>query len=103
NVFPSQIETVLLNNGYEANYQLTVDRKNNSDTIACDVEWLESDPPKDVMDKIEREGKLVARLKSMLGIVVKVKLVEPKSIPRSEGKAVRIIDKRNLFEESTLK
>ena len=103
NVFPSQIETVLLNNGYEANYQLTVDRKNNSDTIACDVEWLESNPPKDVMDKIEREGKLVARLKSMLGIVVKVKLVEPKSIPRSEGKAVRIIDKRNLFEENTLK
>ena len=103
NVFPSQIETVLLNNGYEANYQLTVDRKNNSDTIACDVEWLESNPPKDVMDKIEREGKLVARLKSMLGIVVKVKLVEPRSIPRSEGKAVRIIDKRNLFEENTLK
>ncbi|MBQ9603786.1 MAG: AMP-binding protein, partial [Firmicutes bacterium] len=103
NVFPSQIETVLLNNGYEANYQLIVDRKNNSDTIACDVEWLENNPPKDVMDKIEREGKLVARLKSMLGIVVKVKLVEPKSIPRSEGKAVRIIDKRNLFEENTLK
>lgn len=103
NVFPSQIETVLLANGYEANYQLIVDRKNNSDTIACDVEWLPENPPKDVMDKIEREGQLIAKLKSMLGIAVKVKLVEPKTIPRSEGKAVRIIDKRNLFEENTLK
>ncbi len=103
NVFPSQIETVLLNNGYEANYQLVVDRKNNSDTIACDVEWLPDNPPKDIQDKTEREYFLVGKLKSMLGIAVKVKLVEPKSIPRSEGKAVRIIDKRDLFEESALK
>ncbi|MDD5949800.1 MAG: phenylacetate--CoA ligase, partial [Lachnospiraceae bacterium] len=50
NVFPSQIETVLLNDGYEANYQLVVDRVNNSDTIACDVEWLPGNPPKDAID-----------------------------------------------------
>lgn len=103
NVFPSQIETVLLNDGYEANYQLVVDRVGNSDTIACDVEWLPANPPADDADKAAREKKLVADLKSMLGIVVKVTLVEPKTIPRSEGKAVRVIDKRGLYEENNLK
>ncbi len=103
NVFPSQIETVLLNKGYEANYQLTVDRVGNSDTIDCDVEWLPEDAPKDDADKAAREKKLVSALKSMLGIVVGVHLVEPKTVPRSEGKAVRIIDKRSLYEESQFK
>lgn len=102
NVFPSQIETVLLNDGYEANYQLVVDRVNNSDTIACDVEWLPGNPPKDAIDKTSREKKLVAHLKSMLGIAVDVSLVAPKSIPRSEGKAVRVVDNRKLFEESKI-
>lgn len=102
NVFPSQIETVLLNNGYEANYQLVVDRVNNSDTISCDVEWLPENPPEGDADKAVREKKLVSSLKSMLGIGVNVHLVEPKTIPRSEGKAVRVIDKRNLFEESNI-
>lgn len=100
NVFPSQIETVLLNKGYEANYQLTVDRVGNNDTIACDIEWLPDNPPADDADKGAREKKLVSALKSMLGIVVEVHLVAPKTIPRSEGKAVRVIDKRALFEES---
>lgn len=100
NVFPSQIETVLLNKGYEANYQLTVDRVGNNDTIACDIEWLPDNPPADDADKAAREKKLVSALKSMLGIVVEVHLVAPKTIPRSEGKAVRVIDKRSLFEES---
>ena len=103
NVFPSQIETVLLNKGYEANYQLTVDRVGNSDTIDCDVEWLPNDAPVDDADKAAREKKLVSALKSMLGIVVGVHLVAPKTVPRSEGKAVRIIDKRALFEESQFK
>lgn len=103
NVFPSQIETVLLNKGYEANYQLTVDRIGNNDTIACDVEWLPDNPPADDVDRAAREKKLVSALKSMLGIVVEVHLVAPKTIPRSEGKAVRVIDKRALFEESQFK
>lgn len=103
NVFPSQIETVLLNKGYEANYQLTVDRVGNSDTIDCDVEWLPDNAPVDDADKAAREKKLVSALKSMLGIVVGVHLVEPKTVPRSEGKAVRIIDKRSLYEESQFK
>ncbi|MCR5587563.1 MAG: phenylacetate--CoA ligase [Lachnospiraceae bacterium] len=102
NVFPSQIETVLLNDGYEANYRLVVDRVGNSDTIAVDVEWLPSNPPKDKDEKRARESKLFGHLKSMLGIAVEVSLVAPKSIPRSEGKAVRIVDNRNLYEESTL-
>ena len=103
NVFPSQIEQVLLQDGYEANYQLIVDRVGNGDTIECSVEWLPENPPKDDADKAAREKKLVADLKSMLGIVVKTTLVEPKTIPRSEGKAVRVVDKRNLFEGSNLK
>ena len=103
NVFPSQIETVLLNKGYEVNYQLTVDRVGNSDTIDCDVEWLPDNPPTDDADKAAREKKLVSALKSMLGIIVGVHLVEPKTVPRSEGKAVRIIDKRSLYEESQFK
>lgn len=103
NVFPSQIETVLLNKGYEANYQLVVDRIHNSDTISCDVEWLPDNPPADATDKAAREKKLVAALKSMLGIAVEVHLVAPKTVPRSEGKAVRVIDNRALFEESQFK
>lgn len=103
NVFPSQIETVLLNKGYEANYQLVVDRVGNSDTISCDVEWLPDTPPADDADKAAKEKKLVSALKSMLGIAVDVHLVAPKTIPRSEGKAVRVIDKRSLFEESQFK
>lgn len=98
NVFPSQIETVLLNEGYPANYELIVDRVNNSDTIEVNVE-MSLDMFNDLkVSDAEREKKLVAALKVMLGIKVDVKLLPPKSIARSEGKAVRIIDKRNLFK-----
>lgn len=98
NVFPSQIETVLLNEGYPANYELIVDRVHNSDTIEVKVEMSQ-----EMFDDLEitiaqREKKLVASLKSMLGIGVDVKLVAPKTITRSEGKAVRVIDKRNLYQ-----
>lgn len=98
NVFPSQIETVLMNEGYPANYELIVDRVNNSDTIEVNVE-MSLDMFNDLkVSDAEREKKLVAALKVMLGIKVDVKLLPPKSIARSEGKAVRIIDKRNLFK-----
>ncbi|MBE5997840.1 MAG: phenylacetate--CoA ligase [Lachnospiraceae bacterium] len=97
NVFPSQIETVLMNRGYAANYQIIVDRENNSDTIEVRVEMT----PEMFSDELStinaNEKELVADLKSMLGILAKVKLVQPKSIQRSEGKAVRVIDKRNLY------
>jgi len=97
NVFPSQIEAVLMELGYPSNYQIIVDRVNNVDTFDINVEM----PPEkfsDVVSKVTAmEKELVAALKSMLGIVAKVHLMAPKSIQRSEGKAVRVVDKRKLF------
>lgn len=96
NVFPSQIETVLINYGYPANYQLIVDRVRNSDTLDIEVEMTNEMFSDALGDIARREKELVAALKSMLGINAGVKLVAPRSIARSEGKAVRIIDKRKL-------
>ncbi len=98
NVFPSQIETVLIEQGYAPNYQIEVDRVNNSDTLDINVEMTAeqfSDTVKGIQDK-ERE--LVNAIKTILGITPKVHLVSPKSIVRSEGKAVRVIDKRKLHD-----
>ena len=96
NVFPSQIETVLLQQGYPANYQIIVDRVNNSDTFEVMVE-MAPEMFSDSLAKISTmEKELVAALKAMLGIAAKVKLVAPKTITRSEGKAVRVIDKRKI-------
>ena len=97
NVFPSQIETVLLNQGYPANYQIIVDRVNNGDTIEVQVEMTNEMFSDNLSIVAEKEKELVAGLKAMLGIYAKVKLVNPKTIARSEGKAVRVIDKRNLY------
>lgn len=96
NVYPSQIEEVLIKQGMPANYQLIVDRVNNSDTMEVRVE-MTPEMFSDTVSSIEKKEKdIVASLKSMLGIYAKVKLVEPKSITRSEGKAVRIIDNRKI-------
>ncbi|MBQ9963608.1 MAG: phenylacetate--CoA ligase, partial [Clostridia bacterium] len=96
NVFPSQIETVLMQQGYAANYQIIVDRVNNTDTFEIVVE-MNADMFSDSLAKIaEAEKALVGALKAMLGISAKVKLVAPKSIARSEGKAVRVVDKRKI-------
>ena len=96
NVFPSQIETVLMQQGYSANYQIIVDRVNNTDTFEIMVE-MNPEMFSDSLAKITKaEKSLVEALKSMLGISAKVKLVAPKSITRSEGKAVRVIDKRKI-------
>lgn len=97
NVFPSQIETVLLNSGMTPNYQIIVDRVNNSDTFDINVE-MSAEMFSDNLAKVsKKEKELVAALKAMLGIQAKVHLVSPKSITRSEGKAVRVIDKRKLY------
>ena len=94
NVFPSQIETVLLGCGFEANYQIIVDRVNYTDTFEIQVE-MTPETFSDEVRKIEkREREIDTKLKNMLGIAAKVKLVAPKSIARSEGKAVRVIDRR---------
>jgi phenylacetate-CoA ligase len=98
NVWPSQIESVLLNQGYQANYQIVVDRVDNRDSIEVQVELTPEMAKEADVPVAEREKKIVAGLKSMLGIAVNVSVVEPKSIVRSEGKAVRVIDKRNLYK-----
>ena len=96
NVFPSQIETVLMEQGYPANYQIIVDRVNHSDTFEVLVEMAPDKFSDSLADIAEQEKKLVAALKAMLGIYAKVRIVSPKSITRSEGKAVRVIDKRKI-------
>ncbi len=96
NVFPSQIEAVLIAQGYPPNYQIVVDRVNNSDTLEVLVEMSPELFSDSLSSVTEKEKKLVSELKSMLGIYAKVRLVDPKSITRSEGKAVRIIDRRKI-------
>ena len=96
NVFPSQIETVLINKGMPANYQIMVDRVNNTDTLDVEVEMTPEMFSDTVNHITAKEKELVDALRSMLGITAKVHLVAPKSITRSEGKAVRIIDKRKI-------
>ena len=98
NVFPSQIETVLLQQGYAPNYLIEVDRVNNSDTLDINVELSPEMFTDTVRDITAKEKKLAAAIKLMLGITPKVHLVAPKSITRSEGKAVRVIDKRKLID-----
>jgi phenylacetate-CoA ligase len=96
NVFPSQIETVLLKEGYTPNYQIVVDRVKNTDTFDIYVECS----PERFSDKVSvmqtSERELAIAMRAMLGINPKIHLVAPKTIERSEGKAVRVIDKRKL-------
>ncbi len=98
NVFPSQIETVLLQEGYQPNYQIIVDRAGNNDIFEVNVE-MNADQFDDTVGGITaREKALADAMKAILGINPKVHLVAPKSITRSEGKAVRVIDKRKLHD-----
>lgn len=92
NVFPSQIETVLINKGYSLNYQIEVDRVNNTDTLDINIEMK----PEQSESIPSEEKKLASAIKTMLGISPRVHLVPEKSITRSEGKAVRVVDKRKL-------
>ncbi len=97
NVFPSQIESVLLSLGNTAPYyQIIVDRKNNTDTFEIQVE-ISPEMFSDTVKSLEQQEKLIkAGVESTLGISADIKLVEPKTIQRTEGKAVRVIDKRKL-------
>ncbi len=98
NVFPSQIETVLIKEGYSSNYLIEVDRENNTDTLDIYVE-LNPDQFSDTVKGLTAAEKSLANaIKIMLGINPKVHLVAPKTITRSEGKAVRVIDKRKLHD-----
>ena len=99
NVFPSQIEEVLLKVSGEnitPNYQIIVGRENNTDTLDINVEMSEQMFSDDIRSVETLEKKIVSQLRSMLGIGAKVHLVNPKTIARSEGKAIRVIDKRKI-------
>lgn len=94
NVFPSQIETVLIKMGYSPNYQIVVDRIDNHDTLDVLVEMTVDAFTDTVTGISKKEKELEGELRSLLGIAAKVHLVAPESIARSEGKAKRVIDKR---------
>ncbi|MCF0122848.1 MAG: phenylacetate--CoA ligase [Ruminiclostridium sp.] len=99
NVFPTQIEEVLLKvsgSDITPNYQIIVGRENNTDTLDINVEMSEAMFSDDIRSVERVEKNIVTQLRSMLGIGAKVHLVNPKTITRSEGKAVRIIDNRKL-------
>ncbi len=98
NIFPSQIETVLIEQGYAPNYQILVDRVDNTDSIEVLVEINKESFSDTVRGLAERARALSNGLKDMLNISAKVTLLEPNTIPRSEGKAVRVIDKRRLHD-----
>ncbi|HLP05009.1 MAG TPA: hypothetical protein VK152_06240, partial [Paludibacter sp.] len=96
--FPSQIEQVLLEMGEtSAHYMLYVDREDNLDTLELKVEVEESKMPDTMRELQELSRKISHALNSAIGLSVKVTLVEPKTIARSEGKAVRVVDKRKLI------
>lgn len=95
NVFPTQIESVILEmEEFEPHYLLIVDRKNNLDTLEVHVEVRDGFYSDEIMKMVELKKKIAHRLQSVLGISADIKLVEPYSIKRSEGKAQRVIDKR---------
>lgn len=97
NVFPSQIESVILElPEFEPHYLLTVDRVNNTDTIELKVEVRQDCYSDEIKKMLELKKKLSVRLQSVLGLGVNVKLVEPRSIERSVGKAKRVVDNRRL-------
>ena len=99
NVFPSQIETVLVRTpGASPHYLLIVDRVNNSDTLEVKVEMTgEVFTSTDSLGEMQRLQKYIqSQIKSVVGIMTKVTIVPPKTLPRSEGKAKRVVDNRKL-------
>lgn len=97
NVFPSQVESVLLGLGMQPNYMIEVDRINNLDTLTIKIEMTPEMLASDTVKNLERIERTVAgAMQSTLNIAAKIRLVEPKSLPRSEGKAVRVIDNRKI-------
>lgn len=98
NVFPSQIEEVLMSVGGDItpNYQIVVDRVNNTDTFDVNVEMSEELFADDIKSIEKLEKHITSKLRDVLGITANVHLVNPKSIQRSEGKAKRVIDNRKI-------
>lgn len=98
NVFPSQIETVLINLGYTPNFQIIVDRVNNLDTFEIKVELTDENFDDSVTVLSRKEKEITESMRSLLGIGPKVTLVNPRSLERTEGKAHRVIDRRHLHD-----
>ncbi len=96
NVFPSQVEHVILSLGMEPNYQIVVDRVNNLDVMTVKIEMSDALFSDSVRHIEEQENRIKTAMQTTLGVSAKIKLVEPRSLPRSEGKAVRVIDNRNI-------
>ena len=97
NVFPSQVESVILSMAeFEPRYMIVVDRKNNLDTMQVQVEVRKNFFNDDIGQMFQMRKALADKLKSVISIKADVKLMEPGSIERSQGKSVRVIDKRNL-------
>ncbi len=97
NIFPSQVESVILGMPeFEPVYMLVVDRVNNLDTLQVQVEVRRDYFSDELGAMLQLRKRLADKLKSVLSISADVRLMEPNSIPRSEGKSVRVIDKRHL-------
>ena len=96
NVFPSQVEHVILSLGMEPNYQIVVERINNLDVMTVHVEMSEAMFSDEIRQIEETERKIRSALQDTLGVAANVHLAEPRSLPRSEGKAVRVVDKRKI-------
>jgi phenylacetate-CoA ligase len=98
NVFPSQIESVLLTEGFSENYLIKLGRENNSDTFDVYVELRPEQFDDSVKNITAMEKSLANAMRNMIGIGPSVHLVPPKTIQRSEGKAKRVIDERKLHD-----
>jgi len=97
NVFPSQIEAILLTYGeLEPHYMILVDRINNLDRMEVQIEMTKAFFSDSVREIETIERRLTADIQATLGISAKITLVEPRSLPRSEGKAKRVIDNRKF-------
>lgn len=96
NVFPSQIETVLMKNGCTSNSQIVINRVNNVDSLKVLVEMPGDIFTGKLSEITSLETKLVKEIHTMLGIKVKVRIVDPRTLARTDGKAIKVIDERNL-------
>ncbi|MCL2106689.1 MAG: phenylacetate--CoA ligase [Oscillospiraceae bacterium] len=96
NVFPSQVEHVILEQGLEPNYQIQVERKDNLDVMTVLIELSDAMFSDSVQVIQEAERRLKNAMLSTLGVSSSIRFADPRSLPRSEGKAVRVVDKRSL-------
>ncbi len=97
NLFPSQIETVLIKQGLSSNYQIILDRVRGLDQMEIQVEMLPENYTEDAGALLSIENKVKNALRSEIGITAPIRILAPFSLARSDGKAVRVVDKRKLY------